>query len=131
MNVKFSNDMKSYRDYVTHPEDRKAMRKFCKEYSADIAEEAVNRHKLLEHYPSALAYNQVFGSTDNRIELKRGSRDKEPLILKVRVTRAYRKFFHAYCDDMNDTYIRTKEWIGQFDAVTDIYVIEVNKHIYN
>ena len=29
MNVEFSNDMKSYRDYVTHPEDRKAMRKFC------------------------------------------------------------------------------------------------------
>jgi hypothetical protein len=133
MNITFSSGKanKCYEEFVNNPLDRKAMRNFCKLYSKDIAEAAIHRHVELEKYPNAGIYNAVYGSTDNRIEKKQGVKNKDSFVLKVRVTGAYRKFFHVLVDMQNMTFLKTSEWEGQFKAVTDIYVIEVNKHDYS
>lgn len=133
MNVTFGNgkENKCYEEFVNNPFDRTALRRFCRFYSKDIADEALNRHNLLCRFATAAQYNAVYGSTDNRIEKKQGVKDKDPFILKVRVTGSYRKFFHVISDVENKELLKTRDWIGQFNEVTDIFVLEVNKHNYN
>lgn len=89
----------------------------------------MRRHNLLKQYPTALDYNKVYGLTTNRIELKDGTKKNQPLILKVRVTGSWRKFFYVVIGE--EDYLLTKDWVGQFDEVRSIYVIDVNKHDYN
>lgn len=114
MNVTFSNGKANncYEAFVTNPLDRQALKKFCKLYSMDIADEAVNLHNRITKFPSASACNAVYGSTKNRIEKKEGVKDKDPFIMKVRVTSAYRKFFNILLDAEVGTLLKTKEWIG-------------------
>lgn len=130
MEVDFSKETKVYEDYVNNPEDRKALRKFCKVFPKEIARDAVIRHEQFLHYASALAYNQVYGSTANRIEIKRSTAHKDPLLLKVRVTLSYREFFHICLGDSPTPLLKTGEWNGQFGDVRHILVTEVNKHDY-
>lgn len=131
MNITFADTkkMKCYEDFVKNPDDRTYRRKFCKEFTNSIADEAVKRYDILSRFPNALEYNKIYGSTDNRIELKHGCSDKDILVLKVRVTSAYRKFFYTKIG--TDSFLIKKDWIGQFSEVSDIHVFEVNKHDYN
>jgi hypothetical protein len=67
--------------------------------------------------------------TDNRIEIKQGCANKEPIIMKVRVGRSSRKFFNHKIDLNN--LLLTKDWNGDFNSVETIYVIAINNHDYN
>lgn len=132
MVIKYSNskEVECYRDFVLNPSDRKALRAFSKTFGAMLMEPAKKLHDRLVQYASAGAYNAIFGSTDNRIEIKQGCADKNPLILKVRVGRGPRKFFHHQIDD-DGNLLLTKHWSGDFNSVTTIYVIAINNHDYN
>ncbi|MBQ3688314.1 MAG: hypothetical protein II937_00435 [Bacteroidales bacterium] len=89
---KKSKENKVYQDFVENPDDRKCRRMFQKTYGT-IADEALKVHTRLKSFDNAGAYNRMYGSTDNRIELKTGCKQKDPQIFKVRVTVSYRKFF--------------------------------------
>jgi hypothetical protein len=132
MNIKFSGgkENKCYEDFVNNPTDRKVLRKFKQFFPDSIADEAVKRHQLLSVYETAAKYNEVYGKSENRIEFKKSTKDKDPFILKVRITGAWRKFFHCVVDDEGNLLL-TKHWTGQFCEVQTIYVIDVNKHDYN
>lgn len=132
MVIEYSNskDVKCYRDFVLNPSDRGASRAFSKTFGAPLMEPAKKLHDRLVQYMSAGAYNAKFGSTDNRIELKQGCANKEHLILKVRIGRGPRKFFNHQIDDLG-TMLLKKDWKGDFDSVTTIYVIAINNHDYN
>ena len=132
MVIEYSNskDVKCYRDFVLNPSDRGASRAFSKTFGAPLMEPAKKLHDRLVQYVSAGAYNAKYGSTDNRIELKQGCANKEPLILKVRIGRGPRKFFNHQIDDLG-TLLLTKDRNGDFNSVTTIYVIAINNHDYN
>lgn len=132
MNINFSNskENKCYEAFVNNPTDRKTRRKFTQYYPDSIADEVIKRHQLLSVYDTAAKYNEVYGQSENRIEFKKNTKDKEPFMLKVRITGAWRKFFHSVIDDEGNLLL-TKHWVGQFDEVQTIYVIDVNKHDYN
>ena len=131
MQIRFkkTKELKVYEDFVEHPTDRKAFRTFLRYYPNDIVQESVKRHSLLKQYHTAMDYNKVYGQTANRIEIKDGTKNNQPLILKTRVTGSWRKFFYVVADE--EGYLLTKDWVGKFDEVRSIYVIDVNKHDYN
>lgn len=128
LNYGTSKAVKCYRDFVLNPDDRSATRAFAKMFGKPLMEPAKRLHDRLINYTSAGAYNKDYGSTDNRIELKQGVADKDPLILKVRVGLGPRKFFHHLIDA--DVFLLKKEWTGDFNSVTAIYVIDINNHEY-
>ena len=133
MNILFKNtkDNKCYEEFVKDPSDRKKIRAFNRIYGASIAGESVKLHKRLEQYDTAADYNKVYGPTANRIEIKSGGKDKDPFILKVRVTGAFRKFFYHIVAAESLEFLKKKDWKGGFEEVSDIYVIEINNHDYN
>lgn len=125
-----AKEVRCYRDFVQNPADRSATRAFSKAFGVSLMEPAKKLHDRLLRYPSAGAYNADFGRTDNRIELKQGCRDHDPLILKVRVGRGSRKFFNQIVDEVGNLLLK-REWTGCFNSVTRIYVIAINNHDYN
>lgn len=98
---KKSKENKVYQEFVENPDDRKSRRSFQKIYGT-IADEALKVHNRLKSFETAGAYNRIYGSTTNRIELKVGCKEKEPQIFKK----------------------------GDFDAISSILVDEINKHDY-
>lgn len=132
MNVLFKNtkENKCYHEFVEDPSDRKKMRAFNKVFGSSMAEESVKLHKRIKQYATAADYNKIYGSTANRIETLSGVKDKDPFVLKVRVTGSYRKFFHHVVDMKDLCFLKKREWTGQFELVSDIYIIEVNNHDY-
>ena len=132
MNVKFrdTKSNKIYEDFVNNPTDRKNHRAFNKRFGNQIASEAVKLHERIKAYPSAGAYNKDYGQTANRIEIKSGVRNNEPMIFKVRVTSSWRKFFNSIIDAEENLLVQ-KDWNGDFSSIVDIYVIDVNNHDYN
>ncbi len=132
MDIRYDGGSKSvvcYRDYVQAPDDRIAARAFRKRFGENLMSPAIKLHERFLKYPSAGSYNAMYGSTDNRIEIKRAVRDRDALVLKVRVDRSYRKFFNH----LHDGAVRLlrKDWKGDFDAITVIFVTDVNNHDYN
>ena len=107
------------------------LRAFNKIYGPSIAGESVKLHKRLKQYDTAANYNKVYGLTANRIEIKNGGKDKDPFILKVRVTGAFRKFFYHIVTTESLEFLKKKDWKGAFEEVSYIYVIEINNHDYN
>lgn len=124
-----SKEVKCYRDFVQNPSDRKALRAFSKTFGDALMEPAKKLHDRLIQYASAGTYNSIYGNTDNRIELKQGCADKNPLIFKVRVGRGPRKFFYHELED--GSHLLKKNWTGDFDSITKVYVIAINNHDYN
>lgn len=100
MNISFKKTKtnKVYQDFVENPSDRKKRRIFSKEFNESIADEAVKVHKRLKAYPTAGDYNKEYGQTLNAIELKKGEKQNDPLVLKTRVTGNYRIFFNQILD---------------------------------
>ena len=129
MKVVFKNtkDNNVYEQYVNDPTDRAKLRAFTKKYTIQIASEAVKLHQRLVSHISAGAYNRLFGSSNNRIEIVQGVRKNEPLCLKIRVTGAWRKFFYQ---QIQNGFLLKQDWTGNFDSITDIFVYEINKHDY-
>lgn len=132
MVIEYSNskEVKCYRDFVLNPDDRGASRAFSKTFGVNLMEPAKKLHDRLKRYVSAGAYNAMYGKTDNRIEIKQGCTNKEPLILKVRVGRGPRKFFNHIIDD-DGNFLLTQNWQGDFNSIMTIFVIAVNNHDYN
>lgn len=133
MNILFKNtkENKCYEEFVEDPSDRKKLRAFNKIYGPSIAGESVKLHKRLKQYDTAANYNKVYGLTANRIEIKNGGKDKDPFILKVRVTGAFRKFFYHIVTTESLEFLKKKDWKGALEEVSYIYVIEINNHDYN
>lgn len=129
MDIQYSHskEVECYRDFVLNPYNRSASRAFSKIFGASLMEPAKKLHDRLVHYDSAGAYNADYGRTDNRIELKQGGRDKDPLVLKVRIGRSHRKFFHHL---LGENMLLAMEWEGDFNSVRTICVIAVNNHDY-
>ncbi len=125
-----SKDVECYRDFVTNPSDRKAMRAFSKTFGQNLMKPAKTLHDRLVSFASAGEYNAMYGSTDNRIEIMKGSRDNEPLVLKIRISRSHRKFFNHKIDNEGKLLLK-QDWKGDFNSITTIYVFAVNKHDYN
>lgn len=128
LNYGTSKAVKCYRDFVMKPDDRAAVRAFVKMFGMPLMEPAKKLHDRLKTYSSAGSYNKDYGSTANRIELKQSTADKEPLVLKVRVGLGPRKFFYHLVD--NEQFLLKKEWKGDFNSVTAIFVIDINNHEY-
>mgnify|MGYP003318681987 CR=1 FL=1 len=131
MNISFKKTKENtiYENFVNNPTDRANQRAFTKEYGTQLPSKTAARlHQRLKLFTTAGAYNRVFGGTDNRIELMSGTSDNEPLVMKVRVTGAWRKFFYQLTG--ND-FLLKKDWTGDFDSVGNIYVISVNHHDYD
>lgn len=131
MNIRFKSTKacKSYQEFVEDPTDRAKRRTFGKIFGG-IEDESVKLHKRLLSFADAGAFNKVYGGTANRIELKRNEKNAHPLILKIRVTGSWRKFFYSIVTEDGD-FLLVKDWTGNFDAVNSIYVIDVNNHDYN
>lgn len=132
MVIEYSNkkEIKCYRDYVLNPSDRQASRAFSKTFGVNLMEPAKKLHDRLVQYDSVGAYNAKYGSTDNRIELKQGCADKDQLILKVRISQDMRKFFNQQIDGLGTPLLK-KNWDGDFNSITTICVVAINKHNYN
>jgi hypothetical protein len=133
MDIKYDESSKSVRCYcgfVQAPSDRSAARDFRKRFGENLMSAALKLHDRLSKYDSAGSYNAVYGSTDNRIEIKRAVKDKEALVLKVRVDRSYRKFFNHLIDELGSVRIK-KDWQGDFNSITAIFVTDVNNHDYS
>lgn len=129
MNIEFDNkkSCECYKNFVENPVDRTYTRKFFKEFGQQLASPAVKLHERLKSYESVSDYNKIYNN-DNRIEIKKGSKENERIIFKVRVQGAFRKFF---CHVIEDEFFIKKDWCGNFESVTDIYVIDVNNHDYS
>lgn len=125
-----AKQVRCYRDYVCNPSDRAAARAFRKFFGENIMSAAGKLHDRLLKFDSAASYNAMYGASANRIELKKAVREKNPLVLKVRVDRSYRKFFNQVINDAGDVLLR-KEWTGDFNSVTVIFVTDVNNHDYS
>jgi len=130
ISFKKTKENRCYEDFVNDPLDRGKRRKFERMYSQQIAESAIKLHQRLVSFGSAGEYNKMYGSTDNRIEKKQGTRSNAPMVFKVRVTGSYRKFFHHEQDEIGNLLL-TKDWSGDFSLLTSLYVICVNNHDYN
>jgi len=129
MVIKFkeSKECKCYEAFVENPTDRNLNKKFTGIFNSEIAKASVKTHQRLKNFESANAYNKVYGSSDNRIELLSAQEKKDALVLKTRINGDYRKFFHTIIDQ---DYLIKENWTGQFDEVKHIYVYEINKHNY-
>jgi hypothetical protein len=130
MYIAFENNNKlcdCYRELVENETDRIAIKKFKKHFNENVLKAALKLHKKLKNADNAAIYNGTV-SADNRIEKKQGQRNKEPLVLKVRIQDAYRKFFYFVCSEQ---LCKEDEWAGQFQDVSSILVFEINKHNYN
>lgn len=128
INFKETKANKCYEDFVKHPENRKFRKAFIRQFN-DITEAAVKLHNRLEKFTTAADYNLVWGQTDNRIELVRGVAQNATLVLKTRVTAAYRIFFY-HCKNETE-YTLMSEWQGGFSEIRTICIIEINKHDYH
>lgn len=131
MNIEYGKDkaVKCYQEFVTNPDNRSALRAFSKVFGKEMMEPAKKLHDRLMNHTSVGTYNKTFGNTDNRIEIVKGCKDADPLILKVRVNGCSRKFFNHKTN--NGSLLLRKSWNGDFDKITDILVIAVNNHEYN
>lgn len=133
MEIKYdgSKSVKCYSDYVLHPEDRKAVKSFCRIFGSELLSAAKKLHERLINFRTVGDYNAMFGQTDNRIEIKKGDKDTEELVMKVRVTLSYRKFFNGLCEDEGRLLVGDlKENNRRLCEVGTIFVFDVNNHKY-
>jgi hypothetical protein len=133
MNITFeaTNECICYQELVANETDRKAIKKFTRHFGNAVLGAVLKTHKKLKIAENARIYNNTV-SFDNRIGKKNGVKDKDPLILKVRIQDAYRKFFYFVIRTTDETqyFCLSENWEGQFDEVKDIHVFEINKHDY-
>lgn len=136
-----SKECSAYSRFINNPEDRQSERKFKKYFSQIKLSTALRIHKNLIDAETAKRYNDIFGQTDNRIELQTGIKDSDNLILKNRITDSYRKFYHPIlpceCDKQSECtdceklgFTSVKEWQGDFSSIQRIFIFDINNHDY-
>jgi hypothetical protein len=126
-----NKDCIAYKDLVENPEDRTAIKNFAKKFDKNLIGASVKLYQKLKSSPNATIYNQTT-STNNKIELKSGVKDKDFLVLKLRIQNSYRKFFYFYETSLEEEeFCLKKNWVGQFDNILKVYVYEVNNHDYS
>ncbi|MBO7133020.1 MAG: hypothetical protein J6W06_02525 [Bacteroidales bacterium] len=133
MNITYtdSKEVTAYKDFVCSPTNRDSQRNFRKYFPASIEKQAVKLHqRLAVMFNNAADYNRVFGNTDNRIERKDGQRDSDNIVFKTRINDSYRKFFNVVENIADFSLLKVCNWQGNFEIITDIHVIDVNKHDY-
>lgn len=108
--------------------DRNFIKEFNRRYNAKLLQPTVKMCQRLISTDNAHVYNATFGG--NKIELLSGVKNSEPTVLKVKIQDGYRKLFHFFCDDNDDNFSLTKDWKGQFNEVSSIYIYEMNNHNY-
>ncbi|MFY0483784.1 hypothetical protein ACI6PS_14385 [Flavobacterium sp. PLA-1-15] len=133
MEIKFSNtkECTAFEQLMINPTDRKAIKNFTKNYNQTILKASIKVYQKLSSCDNALLYNQTTTGL-NRIEIASGVKDKNPVVLKIRIQDSYRKFFNFFetnTSGIEDLCI-VKNWIGQFNKVSKIYVFDINKHDY-
>ena len=116
-----------FRDFVINPSDRKAQKAFRKEFDAKIESSSVRLFYRVKLSANAKVYNELAGH-NNKFELVSGCKDKDEQKFKVRVDQDYRKFFFYLCDK---EYCLTKDWLGKFELIENIYVYDINNHKYD
>jgi uncharacterized membrane protein YkoI len=117
-----------YQELIKDETNRDVIKRFKKIFNENVLKAALKLHKKLKIADNAAIYNATV-SADNRIEKKQGQKKKEPLVLKVRIQDAYRKFFYYIC--FEEDRCTEDKWTGQFIEVKKIHVFEINKHNYN
>jgi hypothetical protein len=132
MNITFEDDKhcNCYRDLVDSEGGRQETKRFSKYFGNQIIPAVLKLHKRLKNADSAGRYNSIIGG-NNKIEKVAGRKKNEPLILKVRIQDAYRKFFHYMMIEDGGSECLEENWTGQFDQVEDIHVFKINNHNYN
>jgi hypothetical protein len=132
MNITFKDEKicNYYRDLVDSGGGRQETKRFSKHFGNQITSAVLRLHQRLKSAENAGCYNNIAGK-DNKIEKLDGQKKNDPLILKVRIQDAYRKFFYYMTTNGNGLKCAEGEWTGQFNRVEDIHVFEINKHNYN
>ena len=134
MELTYANnkDCSAYENLMNNPSDRVALKSFTKVFSAEVVKPSIKLDQRLKSSTNAKIFNQNYPG-DNSINLLGGVKDKDPLVLKVRIQDAYRKFFNFYDKESSDgdgEFCVTKLWVGQFEKVEKLYIYEINKHNY-
>jgi hypothetical protein len=115
---------------MNNPTDRIFIKKFTKIFRQEVIKPSVQLHERLTSHETAESYNKIY-QRDNSIETVKGRKKKDRLVLKVRITQEYRKFFYFVSDKNNETeFLNNERWSGQFNDVRNIHVFEINKHDY-
>ena len=119
------------KELVENPTDRKARKKFAKKFGDTTIKPLIKVYQKIKSSENAFIYNKA-SSKDNTIQLVSSVKDRDPVSLKVRIQDSYRKFFYFYAPSDEETeFSLKKDWHGQFDEITRIYVYEFNKHDYS
>jgi hypothetical protein len=119
------------KELIENPTDRKAQRNFAKKFGNTIIKALIKVSQKIKSSENASIYNQT-SSSDNTIQLVSNVKAKDPVALKVRIQDSYRKFFYFYAPSEEEAeFSLRKDWHGQFDEITRIYVYEFNKHNYS
>ena len=129
MKIRYSNDkaVQIWQRFVENQADRAARRMFDKHFGATLAKRAIVLHEMLEQASNAHSFN-AGQSANTKLEVMRGRRDNEHIVLKVRVNDAWRKFFNII--QSNGDALSNAMWQGNYAEVNSLEVIDVNKHNY-
>lgn len=134
MEIEFSSckTCDAFKQLMANPTERKAIKNFNKFFNQAILKASIKVYQKLKSSENAHIYNSTT-SGNNKIELVSGIKKKEPVVLKVRIQDSYRKFFNFYQSDTSGSkdFCTVQNWQGQFNDVSNIYVLEVNKHDYS
>jgi hypothetical protein len=132
MNITFKEERlcNCYRDLVNSGGGRMELKRFSRYFGDQITSSVLKLHQRLKNAENAACYNSIAGN-DNKIEELAGRKNDEPLVLKVRIQSAFRKFFYYMISGEKDVKCSQGNWTGQFNRVEDIHVFEINKHNYN
>ena len=130
LNFSKNKDCLAIENIIKNSTDRSFVKNFNKRYNANLLKSTIKICKKLTLAENAYAYNMV-SSADNKIELLSGVKKNEPTVLKLRVQDGYRKFFHFFCKNSEENFSLHKDWVGQFNDVSNIYIYEMNNHDYS
>ncbi|MBA9072599.1 hypothetical protein GGR22_000725 [Flavobacterium gossypii] len=127
-----SKECDAFKELMDNPTDRKAIKNFNRSYNQTILKASIKIYQKLKNSDNAFIYN-LTASGGNKIEKASGVKDKNPVVLKVRIQDSYRKFFNFYETNTAgvEDFCTINNWCGQFDKVCKIHVFEVNKHDYS
>lgn len=134
MKVEFEDNKvcRLYEQLVENPEDRLVQKAFAKKFDKNITGAAIKLHQKIKSAANATVYNLTAGAK-NKLELVSGIKAGNPVILKVRIQDSYRKLFYFYETNTQGVkdFCLTRDWTGQFQTISEIYVHDVNNHDYS
>lgn len=132
MKLNFSNskDCQAIENINKNSTDRNFIKEFNRRYNANLLQATIKVCKRLSSAENAHIYNVTIAGK-NKIELLSGVKNNEPTVLKLKIQDGYRKFFYFFCKDNELDFSLHKDWVGQFNQVSSIYIYEMNNHDYS